>query len=273
MIMHMKTTLLVIIFSLNGLLLLAQDQPRTPRPRPEKKKKQVYELVDNVVKLNMSSLLLRSLSLQYERKLNRSKSFAMGIIYRPNFSTPILNVLMKDTAFTASAETLFMLRSSRYKALMLTPEFRFYFKRKAPRGLYLAPFLRYKYETLTADYRYQETGAGSAALKTATYKNQINTFGAGILFGLQILTKKRMTIDFWFLGPWVGMEYINNSSKINTSGLNEYDRAYIESSTESYNNALGFSNQYSWSGSGFSNKSNGFTFGARMIGINVGYSF
>jgi hypothetical protein len=269
----MKTKLLVLLFSVSCLQLMAQDQARTPKPRPEKKKKQVYEVVDNVMKVNVSSLLFRALAVQYERKLSRSKSFGMGIIYRPNFSTPILNVLMKDTGFTASAETLFMLKSSHYNALMLTPEFRFYFRKKAPRGLYLAPFLRYKRETFTSDYRYQETGAGSAVMKTGEYKNKINTMGAGILFGLQILTKKRMTIDFWFLGPWVGMEYITNSSKINTSGLNEYDRAYIESSTESYNNALGFSNQYSWSGSGFSNKANGFTFGARMIGINFGYSF
>lgn len=272
-IQFMKIRFLLFFLTFYCLNIFAQDQPRVPKPRPVKKKKQVYELVDNVVKLNVTSLLFRALAVQYEHKLSPSKTFGLGVIYRPNFPTPIIGLLMQDTNFTASAETIYMLETSRYNALMITPEFRFYFKKKAPRGLYLAPFLRYKRETFTSNFKYQETGAGSSVLKTGEYQSRINTFGAGILFGLQILARNRMTIDFWFLGPWAGMEIVKNAGKINTSGLNEYDRAYIESSTESYNNALGFSNIYNWTNSGFGNKGSGFTYGARMIGINFGYSF
>lgn len=268
----MKSLLPCLLLILLSFASIAQDQVRTPKPKPVKKKKPIYETVDQVVKLNIPSLLMRTLAVQYEKKLSPSKTIALGVIYRPNFPTPIINILLKDTNFTASAETMYMLKSSKYNTLMITPEFRFYFKKKAPRGLYLAPFLRYKKETLTANFRYQESALGSN-LKVGEYKNKSNAIGAGLLFGIQILTKKKVTIDFWFLGPWAGINFVSNESKINTSNLNEFDKAYIESSTESYNNAFGFSNKYEWSSKGFSNSDTKFGIGVRMFGINIGYSF
>lgn len=268
----MKLISFLFFFFFVSMCTIAQDQARISKAKLVKKKKPVYELVDNVVKLNIPSLLFRSFAVQYEKKLNRSKTFAMGIVYRPNFKTPIINVLLSDTNFTASAETLFMLKSSRYNSLMLTPEFRFYFKKKAPRGLYLAPFLRYKHEVLTSNFRYQESANGGI-IKTGEYKNRSDAFGAGVLFGIQILTKKKVTIDFWFLGPWGGINFTKNSSKINTDLLNEFDRAYIESVTEGYNERLGFNSSYTWTKSGFGNSGSNFALGFRMFGINLGYSF
>jgi hypothetical protein len=243
-----------------------------PKNKPVRKKKQVYELVDNVVKLNISSLLFRTFSLQFEKKINRSKTFALGVIYRPNFPTPFVQDLLNDTSFTASAETRNLLESSRFSTWMITPEFRFYFKKKAPRGLYLAPFLRFKHRTYSSEFQYQESSVGSS-LKTGIYKNQANIVGAGILFGLQILAKNKMTIDFWFLGPWAGVKFSKNSSKINAGSLNEYDKAYIESVTEGYNRLFGFANSYQWTKSGFGNSGTQFGAGLRLCGINFGYSF
>lgn len=262
----------LLFLTLLSFSVWSQDRPRIVKPKAIKKKKEVYQLVHNVVKLNIPGLLVRSFGAQYERKLNRSKSFAMGVIYRPNFKTPILNIIMQDTNFTASAETLMMLKSSRYRSLMLTPEFRFYFKKKAPRGLYLAPFLRYKHEMLSSNFRYQESANGGI-LKTGIYKNRSDAFGAGILFGLQVLTKKKVTIDFWFLGPWAGIQFTKNSSEIPTASLNEFDKAYIESVTEGYNDRFALDNTYQWSSTGFGNSGSGFTLGLRMFGIHIGYSF
>ncbi len=268
-----KKYLIILSFALVAIASQAQNQPGVAKRRPVKKKKELYERVDQVAKINISSFAFRALSLQYEKKISRSKTMGIGLIYRPNFSTPFVNVLLKDTSFSVSAETMTMLKTARYQAWMISPELRFYVKKKAPRGLYLAPFLRHKRETFSADFRYQESGSGSSLIKTGLYKSKVNTLGLGVLFGLQILAKNKMTIDFWFLGPWVGYEWVKNTGKVNASGLNQYDKAYIESGTEGYNRLLGFSNQYSWSGSGFSSKSAGLTFGARIFGINVGYSF
>jgi hypothetical protein len=270
--LHIKYYTALLFLFVMSFSASSQDQMRAAKPKPIKKKKQVYEVVNNVVKLNIPGLLIRSFGAQYERKLNRSKSFAMGVIYRPNFKTPILNVLLQDTNFTASAETLFMLKSSRYRSLMLTPEFRFYFKKKTPRGLYLAPFLRYKHEMLSSNFRYQESSNGGI-IKTGVYKNRSDAFGAGILFGLQVLTRKKVSIDFWFLGPWAGIQFTKNSSDIPTASLNEFDKAYIESVTEGYNDRFGYDNTYKWTGTGFGNSRSGFTLGLRMFGIHIGYSF
>ncbi len=267
----MKTIISIILSLLISVSLIAQDQPRVARPRPVKKKKAIYETVNNVVKLNVPSLLFRTLAVQYEKKISASKTLALGIIFRPNLPTPFVKDLLNDTSFTASAETRYMLNSSKYTSWMITPEFRFYFKKKAPRGFYAAPFLRLKHRAYSSNYQYQESATG--VMRTGVYKNKATVAGAGILFGLQILAKNKMTIDFWFLGPWAGIKFSSNASKINTSTLNEFDKAYIESSTESYNNAFGFSNTYKWSQDGFSNADNKAGFGLRMFGIHFGYSF
>lgn len=261
----------MLLLLLISVSMTAQDQPRVPKAKPVKKKKQLYETVNNVVKLNIPSLLFRTLAVQYEKKISPSKTLALGVVFRPNLPTPFVKDLLNDTSFTASAETRYMLNSSRYTSWMITPELRFYFKKKAPKGLYAAPFLRLKHRAYSSNFQYQESTAG--VMRTGVYKNKATVAGAGILFGLQILAKNKMTIDFWFLGPWAGVKFSNNASKINTSTLNEFDRAYIESSTESYNNAFGFSNTYKWSKDGFGNADNNVGFGLRMFGINFGYSF
>lgn len=267
--MKTKLILLCCLFAMNSF---AQDQERIPLKKKARKTPALYETVNHVAKINLTSFMFRTFALQYEKKITRSKTFALGLIYRPNVSTPFYNIILKDTNFAFSKETRYMMSSSKYTTFMLTPEFRFYLRKKAPRGLYLAPFLRYKFEKENANYLYQESSI-SSVLRVGKYNIVNHTIGAGVLFGIQILTKKKVTIDFWFFGPWAGGSFSKRYSNINTSNINIYDKASVEATIEGYDTKIDSKHSLQWDSKGFSNRQNNFSWGLRMFGINIGYAF
>jgi len=240
-----------------------------------KKKKKEYVYPSNVIKLNLSSLLFKAVGLQYEHKVRKNMSLALGVIYRPK-SRSVYNKLLggNDTVFTSglSPETKAMFASSRYRSLMITPEFRYYFRKKAPKGLYLAPFLRGTFDRLSFDYTYHEDGTFN--LRTASARLNSSSMGGGILFGYHLITKKQFCIDFWFLGPWYGSSTYKISSTVDMKKINEFERAIVSSNMEDiYNLAGTTAHQIEWNATGFSGKYNKGTLGMRMIGINIGYNF
>lgn len=248
--------------------ILAQTNSRPPSR--VKKPKPIYEQVNQTVKLNVPSLLFKTIAVQYEKKMSRKTSFAAGVIFRPNSAIPFKNFLLNDTLFTVGLSTREMLKTTRYSTFMITPEFRYYFRKKALRGLYMAPFLRYKNENLNADYKYSDT---NSFFHTGSLKGKVNTIGAGVLFGLQVLTKKKISIDFWFAGPWISYSKYKSSSKINTAYLDVYRKAAVESIIEPYNEIFGFSNEFQWTPTGFETNKGSLGLGFRFFGINLGYAF
>lgn len=240
-----------------------------------KKKKKEYVYPSNVIKLNLSSLLFKAVGLQYEHKVRKNMSLALGVIYRPK-SRSFYNKLLggNDTVFTSglSPETKAMFASSRYRSLMITPEFRYYFRKKAPKGLYLAPFFRGTFDRLSFDYSYHEDGTFN--LRTASARLNSSSIGGGILFGYHLITKKKLSIDFWFLGPWYGSSTYKINSTVDTKKINEFERAIVSSNMEDiYNLAGSTAHQIEWNANGFSGKYKKGTLGLRMIGINLGYNF
>ncbi|MBL7764846.1 MAG: DUF3575 domain-containing protein [Chitinophagaceae bacterium] len=226
----------------------------------------------NIIKLNLSSAIFKTIGVQYEHRLKKKTSIALGLIFRPGSPYP-LSKLITDTSNTASSkETKFAFSSSKYKTLMITPEFRYYFKRKTPKGLYLSPFLRYRYDRMKFDYHYFESNISSQQKTgTALYTDQI--FGGGILFGYQIVSRKRFAIDFWFLGPWALYSNSKMSSRLNTANLNEFDKAILESNLEQMMETFGWNKGLTWTSNGFETKASGWGLGLRMLGINIGYNF
>lgn len=265
----MKNILLsILLFLSSNYVIIAQTNNRPPSR--VKKPKPIYEQVNQTIKLNIPSLLFKTIAVQYEKKMSRKTSFAAGVIFRPNSFIPFKNFLLNDTLFTVSLSTREMLKTTKYSTLMITPEFRYYFKKKALKGLYIAPFLRYKHESINADYKYSDT---NSFFHTASLKGRVNTIGAGVLFGIQVLNKKKISIDFWFAGPWVGYSKFKSSSKINTAYLDVYRKAAVESIVEPYNKMFGFNNEFQWSPTGFETNTGTMALGFRLFGINLGYAF
>jgi hypothetical protein len=134
----------------------------------------------NNLKINILSPVVRTFNLQYERIIKKDQSLQLGVFY---------------TGYSASGTS--------FSGFGITPEFRYYLTSpEAPKGAYLAPFIRYQH------FDIDDEGID---------KGTLNVFGGGAVFGYQWLFKKKITLDM-FLGP------VYNSGKVTvTAGTDNFD--------------------------------------------------
>lgn len=117
----------------------------------------------NVLKINTLSLILGTGSVFYERKFSDGMSGQLGVSY--------LNYRLSGTRFTG---------------LILTPEVRFYPKKNAIDGMYIAPYVRYQ------NYSLSDNSA----------KGTLSSIGGGVLFGRQWIRPSGFTMDLFFGGHY-----------------------------------------------------------------------
>jgi hypothetical protein len=137
----------------------------------------------NVIKTNMMSILVGTGTLFYERKINDNLSGNLGIGF--------LNYTFSKTSFSG---------------LILTPEVRFYPKKGAIDGFYMAPYFRLQ--------RFQ--------LKLNDNKVGYNNYGGGLVFGRQWITNSGFTMDLFF-----GGHYAKGTLGV-TSGSDSYNTDLFE---------------------------------------------
>jgi Protein of unknown function (DUF3575) len=115
----------------------------------------------NVFKINTLCLILGTGSVFYEHKLSDAMSGQLGVAY--------LNYKISGTKFTG---------------LILTPEVRFYTKKNAIDGMYVAPYVRYQ----------------NYSLSDNTAKGTLSSIGGGLLLGRQWIKASGFTMDLFFGG-------------------------------------------------------------------------
>jgi hypothetical protein len=249
--------------------LALQSNAQRYKVDQDKRKKKEFVYPSNVVKINLSSLMFKSLGVQYESKVRRNMSLALGVIYRPQSSLKLFDLAADNAANSGiSPSTADMYRSAVLSRLSITPEFRLYFKKKAPKGLYLAPFVRYNRDQIRFDFKYYENNSVVQRTGKATLRE--NHFGGGILLGLQVLTKKHLSIDFWFAGPWFGYNKAQLKSTLPVNNINEFERAIISSNIEPI---ISNAKTLSWNQDGIDTDISRTGLGFRLLGINIGYNF
>lgn len=126
----------------------------------------------NVIKVNYLSPILSTLSLFYERTIAPKTSLQLGLAYTS------ASIGSGDSKTTLSG-------------FAITPEVRFYFSEKgAPRGFFIAPFLRNQNFTL------KSTGTAFSGVNI-DYKATYTSFGGGAVIGGQWLFGGRVSLDVW----------------------------------------------------------------------------
>ena len=145
--------------------------------------------VSNIFKLNVAGLLVGSISLQDEVVFNERFSFALGYnvslssLFFPKYILPDNPVNFGDMNISGYS---------------ITPEFRYYFKAKAPTGYYLAPYFRYSnYSIDNLDVIYDTT---TVVEETATLNGTYKQTAFGFLFGKQWEWGSHFTVDWWIMG-------------------------------------------------------------------------
>ena len=145
-----------------------QKEQKVKKEKVEKEKKPKYqyssENYNNIVKWRPLALGWKGFDFSYEKVLSAGRSFNLKASYilPSNLINPV-------------------------SGLYIIPEYRFYLAKRAPDGFYVAPYLKYVYNTYT-----------SYGIKTTQ-----NIYGIGAAVGYQKVLGKRFTLDWNFAGAGV----------------------------------------------------------------------
>jgi hypothetical protein len=182
----------------------------------------------NIFKVNLTSLIFKNLSFQYERIVARKTSVALGVSVMPKSGLPFASSIKEQWGGNADAARA--IDETQLSNFSITPEVRFYLgKKQAPTGFYIAPFVRYN--QLKFDQVYRFTPSDNTQ-HTANIKGTLNNIGGGVLLGSQWNLGKSMTLDWWIAGPIYGSSN-GNLSGTDPKGIPVQDRAKVKSDIES----------------------------------------
>lgn len=171
----------------------------------------------NIIKINVSSLVFKTGSFQFERLLNRKMSVALGIRLSPASGLPFRSSIentIENKGGEVDEEVKSFINGARMSGFAFTPEFRYYFGKEAGRGFYLAPFVRYEQFNLRSTYLLKTDT--NETVTPIPFRGQVSVFGIGILLGSQFHIGGRLTLDWWILGPY----FTANTLKLSAGNLN-----------------------------------------------------
>lgn len=171
----------------------------------------------NVVKLNLTALLLKNITVQYERAVSKKVSVAATFRFMPKGSIPFKSTVK---SLINDAETSRQIESFSIGNKAVMPEVRFYMgKHGALHGFYIGLFASIARYDAALDYEYDDNGI----TKTIPLTGAINTFTGGFMLGVHKTLGKRVKLDWWLLGPNYG------SSKGDITGKKTMDAAEQQS--------------------------------------------
>ena len=180
-----KITLLLLVLSMHVKAIAQSDKESENNPK-------------NLIKLNLTSLILKNYNFQYERVLNKRISVVLGYRFMPNGPLPFQKTFISTSNDPANALGNFRLSNS-----AITPELRFYAGKKGyGHGFYFAPFYRYanfKPSGITINFTYD---AGNPATMDLSGDVRGNSFG--LLIGAQWSLAKNISLDWQIIGAHSG---------------------------------------------------------------------
>lgn len=157
----------------------------------------------NIIKTNLTSILLKNYSLQYERVLTRKISVALQYRIMPESGLPFKSSLLKLAAENEDDNTKKLIEDFRMSNYAITPEIRLYLSKKGyGRGFYIGVYYRYaSFTSKNFNVFYTDDNNTDQSIKLSG-KLTANT--GGILMGVQHFWGKRVVLDVWILGPHYG---------------------------------------------------------------------
>jgi len=184
---------LIYLLILIPFFAIAQDTT-TVHPHPMKGKGGM-----NLIKVNLSSLVLSNYSFTYERGITDKMSFSLGFRFMPKgqipFETQVKNMI-NDNSVNVDQ---FQIGNT-----AITPEFRFYLGRGRLHGFYVAPYGRYASFDASVPVNYSYNPGTGTVNKTALFSGTVTSFSGGVMFGMQYPLSSWLTLDFWLVGAHYG---------------------------------------------------------------------
>ncbi|MFZ7116495.1 MAG: DUF3575 domain-containing protein [Bacteroidota bacterium] len=151
----------------------------------------------NIVKWNAFGMFLGNISLQYERTLNEHSSVALGLSYLPSRGFPTAAISSDDKTQEADLKKL------SFSGFAITPEYRYYFTGKAPKGFYAAPYFRYSkysFDDVYITYTNSTTNVDERVIAGGDFKTTV----IGVMVGAQWELGEHFALDWWIIGAGFG---------------------------------------------------------------------
>ena len=181
----------------------------------------------NVVKLNLPSLAVGNIYLSYERVLTDKKSVNVAVSFMPSKGLMFSDLLSKNNSTSVNSDDSGLkYEDIKMSGFSVTPEFRFYTARRkeAPRGFYVAPYIKYQMINFKGDYTKTYTNNDYPNGHTAHFngKGNYGVMAAGVLLGYQWLIADRVSIDWSFFGLGLGNYKLKLTESSQDAGPNYY---------------------------------------------------
>ena len=152
----------------------------------------------NMFKVNLPALVLKNISVQYERVLSQKTAVALNLRIMPPSTIPFKNLILKSVGDDEpdTKETIEKLRLSNFA---ITPEFRWYVgKTGYGEGFYIAPFYRFaSYKSNDLIFFYDDDLSNQQSI---TMTGKLTSHTGGLLIGAQWLFGTHVVLDWWILG-------------------------------------------------------------------------
>lgn len=174
----------------------------------------------NAIKLNLLSLPLNNINIEYERQLTKKISVGLGLRYMPKDKIPFVNnisKLLKDDNDNWGER----INSAKLGNFAISPTIRLYLGEGNLKGFYIAPFARFAKYTTTLNYPFDVDNGINLVSESINLSGDLTTITGGLLFGSQFSLSKLITLDWWVFGPQYGTSDGNITGE---KSLNEYEQ-------------------------------------------------
>jgi hypothetical protein len=210
--MNRQPVILCFIICLSLVKAGIAQNPTTSTPAKSGTKEAITGQKLNLLKVNLTGLVVKNYSLQYERVMSKSVGLAIAFRTMPTTSVPLKGIILKFADEDPDTEQV--LNKLKMSNFAITPELRWYVGKKGyGRGFYIAPFYRYaKFKSNELVFEYDNFNI----TEEITLRGDQSSHTGGILFGAQWFLGKSLCLDWWILGPHYG------SGNGNFTGLTDH---------------------------------------------------
>lgn len=177
----------------------------------------------NLVKLNLPTLLMKTIHVQYERAIYGKTSVGLGLRVMPKGS------LAFKSAFNDIDDQL---GSLEFGNIAITPEIKFYLGKGVFKGFYIAPYLKYAHYNTSINYEF----TSGSKTEIMPLSGKLNTYVAGVLFGAQWEIANKFYLDWSIFGPQYG---ISQGSLIGKKSLTTQEQADLKKELDDINLPVG----------------------------------
>ena len=213
----------------------------------------------SMIKLNLSSFATKGVGLQYEYKVSKGITFALG------YSTiPKGKVAFQSVIESSINDTNVNIGGIQLGTSILTPEVRFYVgKRGAFHGFYFAPYARISTYKMSFPIDIESTN------KTVLFDGKLNNTTGGLLLGSNFKLSKSLYLDWWILGASAGSA---KGTLVAATSLTPSEQTAFKDQLDGLDIALTTITS-EVNAKGATIRTTGTMFGLRGLGFNLGIRF